>query len=99
MELRKEIAQESRQESRTEGNKIGENFIDDISEVNIFLKNNCYSVPDISINGQPKTPTNIKWLRRNIDVNLDSIENIRYIDNKTLEIKYLNGNNIKLFAD
>lgn len=76
------------------------NFIDDISEVYDFLYFDCYSVPDISINVEPKHPTNVAWLRRSIDINLASIQNIRYIDNKrTLEIKYLNGDVIKLFAD
>ena len=76
------------------------NFIDDVLEIYDFLYYGCYSVPDISINGGLKHSTNLAWIRRSIDLNLTSIQNIRYIDNKrTLEIIYINGDIIKLFAD
>lgn len=97
MEMRKESLKELGQD--IEFKKIG-NLIDDILEVYDFLYYDCYSVPDISINGQSKCSTNLAWIRRNIDTDLSNIQNIRYIkDNTILEIKYLNGDIIKLFAD
>ena len=97
MEMREESFKELGQDIKFK--KTG-NLIDDILEVYDFLYYDCYSVPDISINEENKRATNLAWIRRNIDTNLSNIQNIRYInDNTTLEIKYLNGDVIKLFAD
>lgn len=97
MEKRKESFKELGQDVKFK--KMG-NLIDDISEVYDFLHYDCYSVPDISINEETKHATNLAWIRRNIDTNLINIQNIRYInENRILEIKYLNGDIIKLFAD
>jgi hypothetical protein len=78
------------------------NFIDNISEIYDFLYYDCYSVPDISVNGELKHSTNLAWIRKNIDTKLINIKNysFRYIDNKKLlEIKYINGDIVKLFED
>lgn len=75
------------------------NIINDVAKVHNFLYNECYSVPDISINNGVKIPTNLRWIRENINTNLKDIKNIRYINDTTLEIKYINGDIIKLFAD
>jgi hypothetical protein len=100
MEMRKEDYKVLKEFGQVIKFKTLGNFIDDISEVYEFLHYKCYSVPDISINGEPRQSTNLAWIRRNIDIKLSKIQNIRYIDNKrTLEIKYLNGDVIKLFAD
>jgi len=100
MEMRKNEFKEVKEMGQVIIFKKKGNFIDNIIEAYDFLYYECYSVPDISINGEPKHSTNLAWIRRSIDINLTSIQNIRYIDNKrTLEIKYLNGDIIKLFAD
>jgi hypothetical protein len=101
MEMRKNNdVEDFRQKGQViEFKKLG-NFIDNVSEVYDFLHYSCYSIPDISINEKPKETTNLPWIRRNLDIKLASIENIRYIDEERLilEIKYLNGDIIKLLA-
>ena len=100
MEMRKNEFEEVKGIGQVITFKKRGNFIDDISEIYDFLHFDCYSVPDISINGEIKHSTNLAWIRRSIDVKLTSIENIRYINNKrALEIIYINGDTIKLFAD
>jgi hypothetical protein len=100
MEMRKEYLNEIEQGGQVmETKRIG-NFIDDVAEVYNFLHYDCYSVPDISINSETKCATNLAWIRRDIDIDLSHIQNIRYInDNRGIEIKYINGDKIKLFAD
>jgi hypothetical protein len=90
MEMRKEDRQ------LVEFFKEGD-LINDIAEVYNFLYYKCYGVPDISINKEARKPTNLKWIRRNINTNLKDIENIRYINENTLEIKYINGYTIEFF--
>jgi hypothetical protein len=102
MEMRKNEFKQIKEMGQVITFKKKGNFIDDISEIYDFLYYDCYSVPDVSINGELRYSTNIAWIRRSIDINLVSIKsyNFEYIDNiKTLEIKYLNGDIIKLFAD
>jgi hypothetical protein len=95
MEMRQEIGQELKYTKKG-------SFIDSIPEIYDFLYYDCYSVPDISINKEPKHSTNLAWIKRNIDTKLINIKEyrFRYIDNKKiLEIKYTNGDIIKLFED
>jgi hypothetical protein len=100
MEMRKEYLKETEQRGQVLRIKRIGNFIDDVPEVYNFLHYDCYSVPDISINGESRSSTNLAWIRRNIDIDLSHIQNIRYInDNRGIEIKYINGDKIKLFAD
>jgi hypothetical protein len=103
MEMRKNNVKQFEEKNEDKKQTINKNFIDDVLEVYDFLHYDCYSVPDISINGELKHSTNLAWIRRNIDIDLNNISNYKfeYINDtkKILEIKYLNDNVIKLFAD
>jgi hypothetical protein len=100
MEMRKEYLSETEQRGQVLRIKKTGNFIDDAEEIYNFLHYDCYSVPDISINNETKCATNLAWIRRNIDIDLSHIQNIKYINNnRAIEIKYLNGDIIIFFAD